>query len=479
MIDIFKSKRASSVLGLALDGSRLEAIVLRRSNGMLRVGPSVSAALALSPLTDDPELVGREIRNHLDKAGIRERACALCLPLRWLLTMQTKLPEIDEAEWPGFLQLEAERGFHSGPEELFTVQSIFKTPSGEKYATLLAAPRNNLASLERVLRAAKLKPATYGLSTAALQPPAETPERVITLLLRAGAIDLQVTGGGGIIALRSLDAAIETEGPQRRISADFIARELRITIGQLPGGFAEAPGKIRIFGQGEIVRQLITDISPRLTQMGLKIETPDRVSNASFDKALPPEMALSPALALAAVWVRGGARTPDFLPPRVQAWQQWIGSGMSKRRLIWAGEAAGALAGCVVLAFIIQAWEIHNLEGRWDHMSHAVTSLNGQQGLIQKFQPWYDRSYRNLRVLKKLCDAFPVDGEVWAKSVEIRDLHAVTCSGMAEDNAAFTRVHNNLMNDTNQISNLHAEVRGQKPMQFTVNFDWEGAPPNE
>src|SRR5580704_13706802 len=141
MIDLFKPKRAGSVLGLALDGNRLEAVVLRRSNGTLQVRQTASAALALSPLTDDPELAGREIRNALDTAGIRERSCAVCLPPSWLLTLQTKVPDLPEADRAGFLQLEAERGFHSGQEALFTVHSIFQAAVGENYATLMAVPR--------------------------------------------------------------------------------------------------------------------------------------------------------------------------------------------------------------------------------------------------------------------------------------------------------------------------------------------------
>src|SRR5271170_4910701 len=150
MIDFFKSKRGASVLGMALDGNRLEAVVLRRSNGTVQVRQSVVAQLALSPLTDAPELVGREIRNHLDQAGIRERRVAVCLPMSWVLTLQTKVPELSDADRASFLQLEGERGFHSGPDTLFSASSLFKTPGGETYATLLAAPRNHLATLEQV-----------------------------------------------------------------------------------------------------------------------------------------------------------------------------------------------------------------------------------------------------------------------------------------------------------------------------------------
>ena len=119
MIDLLKKQRASSVLGLTLDGNRLEAVVLRRSVGALQLQQTATAALALSPLGGDPELVGREIRNHLDQAGIRERRCVVGLPLSWVLTLQVKVPDLPEADIEGFLQIEAERGFTSGHENLF------------------------------------------------------------------------------------------------------------------------------------------------------------------------------------------------------------------------------------------------------------------------------------------------------------------------------------------------------------------------
>jgi hypothetical protein len=100
----------------------------------------LTASLALSPLSGDTQLVGREIRNHLDQAGIRERYCALCIPLNWVLTLHTKLPDLPEADIASFLLIEAERGFHSGHENLFIAHSRFRSASGEQHATLMAIP---------------------------------------------------------------------------------------------------------------------------------------------------------------------------------------------------------------------------------------------------------------------------------------------------------------------------------------------------
>jgi hypothetical protein len=472
MIDLFKSKRAASVLGMTLDGNRLEAVVLRRSNGTVQVHQSFVAELALSPLTDAPELVGREIRNHLDQAGIRQRRVAVCLPLGWVLTMQSKLPELSDADRAGFLQLEGERGFHSGPETLFSASSLFTTPGGETFATLLAVPRNHLATLETVLRAAKLKPVTFGVGVTALQPPADDKERVIALSIRTNSVDLQVSGGGGIIALRSLDGAIENQGAQRRISSELVAREIRITLGQLPNGIAEGPGKIRIFGQGEMTRQFVTDISPRLAAMGLKTEAVERVSSFNFDKPLPSEIAASPAVALAAAWVRGANTNPDFLPPRVQPWQQMLSSGMSKKRLVWAAEAAAVAVFCVIVAFAWQQWQIVTLTSKWKAMEPRVTELTTDQDQIKKFRAYYDRTFRDLRILKRLTDSFPDEGSVSVKTIDVRDLANVTLAGVAKDNDSFVKVFGKLSDDTNEISHLHPEVRGQKPMQFTLNFQF-------
>ncbi|MGH7952456.1 MAG: hypothetical protein ACREFE_11140 [Limisphaerales bacterium] len=110
-INFAKRKWLTSLLSLSLDGSRLEGVVLRRTNGALQLQQTFSAALTLDPLTAAPELVGREIRNHLEAAGVRERHCVVGVPLKWTLAAHTELPPLPEADAASLLQLEAERGF--------------------------------------------------------------------------------------------------------------------------------------------------------------------------------------------------------------------------------------------------------------------------------------------------------------------------------------------------------------------------------
>src|ERR1041385_1667854 len=166
---MFQRQPGSSLLGLSFDGSRLDGVHVRRTNGAVEIKKDFAATLSLDPLTAEVELAGREIRNQLDAHHIRERWCAVCLPLNWALTLTVKLPEIPEEDVADFLQIEAERGFAYGPEDLMVAHSRFATAKGEKFATLVGIPREHVTRLDAVLQAAQLRPVTFSLGITALQ----------------------------------------------------------------------------------------------------------------------------------------------------------------------------------------------------------------------------------------------------------------------------------------------------------------------
>jgi hypothetical protein len=261
---LFKRQRPSAVLALALDGSQLDGVVLRCTNGSVQLLQSFSATLALDPLTADAELVGREIRNHLDAAGVRERNCLVCLPLKWAMTTHIEIPELPEADVPGFLQIEAERGFHSDMETLFFATSRY-TLAAKQNATLVGVPRHNVVVVEKVLEAAKLKPLSFSLGITALQrPAADASHCVMALVIGETNVGLQITCGGGIAALRTLEGTIEAEGGRRTLHADVVAREARITLGQLPAELREKVRSVRIFGPHDFALQLADELELRL-----------------------------------------------------------------------------------------------------------------------------------------------------------------------------------------------------------------------
>ncbi len=109
-------------------------------------------------------------------------------------------------------------------------------------------------------------------------------------------------------------------------------------------------------------------------------------------------------------------------------------------------------------------------------MAPRVQELEATQQRIRQFRPWFDDSLRSLSVLRLLTEAFPEDGVVSAKAVEIRDQGTVTCSGLARDNQALLKTMEKLR-AAKPVADLKVDqIRGKSPMQFTFDFRWtEGA----
>ncbi len=464
------------VLALALDGSRLEGAVVRRSNGSLQVKKGFTVSLALNPLTDDPQLVGREIRNHLDQAGVSQRRCIVALPASWVLSLQTKLPDLPDADIGSFLEIEAERGFPYSPDLLSTTSSQCEAGDGARYVTLLAIPRNHLLQLEKALRLAQLRPLSFMPAMAALQNPQdEASDGTVALAVGENSLGLQITCGGGLVAFRALEEAAHADASQKEIDADQLARELRITLGQLPTEVRERLRKVRLFGRGEAVRRLAATLGSQLTPPGLPVEIVQAYAPNEFSKRLPPEVPVSAAVSLAARFLTGAKPPFEFLPPKVSSWQQFAVK-VSSRKFATAGAAAAAILFLIAATFLYQHWRLSRLKATWATMEPKVAELDAMQQQIKRFRPWFDDSFPSLSILRSVTTAFPEAGVVSAKTIEVRTPATVTCTGIANDNQAFLKMLDQLRADR-QVNDLKVDqVRGKTPMQFTFNFQWrEGA----
>ncbi|MGA2247716.1 MAG: hypothetical protein ABSH48_22245 [Verrucomicrobiota bacterium] len=466
-----KRKKLASVLGLVLEGGKLDGVVLRRNNGALQKSQSFSAALTLDPLTAAPELVGREIRNQLDAAGVRERDCVVGLPLKWVLTAQTELPPLPAADAASLLQLEAEKGFHADPQTLQVSSSRCALAGGKKLVLFGGIPTAHVAVLDQILTAARLKPASFALGIAALQVAGEEKsDGVLALAIGEATVALQVTAGGGVAALRALEGAIETEGSHRTLHTDVVAREARVTLGQLPSELRAQVKSVRIFGPRELAQQLADELELRLESMGLKVETVPAYPPGTFGVTLPPDSPPSPAFSLAANALTG--RTPpfEFLPPKPTLVEQFV-TKYSSGPLRTTGAVAAAAAAIILALLLFQQFQLWRYGNQWKRMAVRVTALNQVQDQIRQYQPWYGGNYRSLQILRELALAFPENGVVTAKVIGIRDDGSVSCSGIAENNAALLPVENKLSSSAG-VSDVHLESsRGNKPpIQFVFSF---------
>jgi hypothetical protein len=162
----------------------------------------------------------------------------------------------------------------------------------------------------------------------------------------------------------------------------------------------------------------------------------------------------------------------EFLPPKVSAWQRMTSKyAPGKLRKVAALAAAAVLI--VAGLFGYQQWQLSGLRDQWLGMSRNVKELETVSGQISQYRPWFDTSFRALSILRQLTLAFPDDGSVTAKTVEIRDMNHVICSGNAENYAALIRTVHHLGTNSG-VSDLVPQTRGKTPVQFTFEYRVNG-----
>jgi hypothetical protein len=264
---------------------------------------------------------------------------------------------------------------------------------------------------------------------------------------------------------------LELEGGKKILHADLVAREARISLGQLPSELREAVRHIRVFGPRDLAQQLSDEMELRLEPLGLKVETVVRYGDLKLGIPLPPDATVTPALSLAAARLAERRATFEFLPPRVTAWQQ-LATRYSSGKLRMGGAAAAGVGLIVAAAFGFQQLQLARLQVQWRGMAPKVRALEMVQQQIRQYRPWYDENVRALTILRQLTQAFPDDGVVSAKTVEIRDLSTVTCTGQTKDYQALLKTLDRLRG-TSGISEVRlSQIRGKSPMQFTFDFRW-------
>ena len=459
-------KRLASVLGLAFAEGHLRACQVTRAKGVNEVVKAVSAALTLDLLHPESELVGREIRNHLDAAGIRERHCVLALPAGWIMSQHTIVPDLAPEDAISFLQIEAEKGFPCDPAQLQIARSFHRS-GGVSYVTQLAVRKEQLEQLAAVVKAAGLKSVGFSLGLAAL-PEVISPagKGRITVAVEPKGATLLISAGGGIAALRTCEASVESEVGEQVVNGNAIARELRITFEQVPADLRAEIKQLSLCGDETMSRQLAEKLTHWAGAEGLTVTRSPGSQHPISDQI---------AEQVAARWLASEGPDLEFLPPHPGRWTMMM-ARYSSKRLATAGFAVGGVAILALAFFSWQEFRRWSLHSEWDSMANEVKALDVVQDRIREFRPWYDESFRNLTILSRVTECFPDNGSVTARSVEIHGISSqtVSISGTARDNASLLRTLDQLRK-VKEIQAVKVEqIRGKVPAQFTFTFRWKG-----
>ena len=255
------------------------------------------------------------------------------------------------------------------------------------------------------------------------------------------------------------------------MNTGLVAREVRITLGQLPADVRTAVKQIRVFGPRDLAHQLADELELRFESLNLEVEAVSAYAPNQFGVSLPANTPVSAACSVAASALAGHKAHLEFLPPRVSRLQEFT-SRYGTGKLRKAGAVAAAVLLLVVGAFGFQQFQLWRLQSRWSAMSARVGQLEQMQTNIKTYRPWFDESLRNLSILRELTMAFPEDGAVTAKTVEIRSPNVITCTGTAKDNAALLQTVTRLRKAANVADVKVNRLQGTSPTQFTFDFHW-------
>ncbi len=143
------------------------------------------------------------------------------------------------------------------------------------------------------------------------------------------------------------------------------------------------------------------------------------------------------------------------------------------RRRRWAAAAVAAAIVLPVVTFIVRSHIESSLDAEWNGMRRKVTELDSLQQRIRQFRPWFEPAPQSLQIVEGLAAAFPDQGDVWAKSVQIVDGTKVTCAGFARNQSSLLAWFDRLRARKDVTGLQVQQVRGENPIQFSITYKWE------
>jgi hypothetical protein len=464
--------KSETLLGLSFDGDWVTAASVTRAGNRAVVRQIGRWQMVLDVLSSDPPLVAREIQDELEARGIREKRCVVCLPLKWALTIGVDLPDIEGDDIDSFIALRAEREFPFAPDELALASSLHGIGGDSPGALVAAMPANHIDTIATICKAAQLRLVGITVGIAEVIQSSHDGQE-IALLISSSGVDLGIAAADGFIVLRSLVDSPRTNHGEVEFDSDVIARQLRISLSQLPGSLLQEGAPIRIYGPPAAVADAMEELREPLAAQGMRVELAPGPGADTAESATGQEEshATPGAIAAAANKLLGHESEIQFQAPHTNALTKFI-NRVSARSTLWLGGVAAAALLIFGFLFLYQHVKLIRLEARWSELAPQVEEVETLQANVRAFRSWFDNSAISLTIAKKLTNAFPEDGSVWATSLSIVDRERVVCVAKAENDAAWLGVHEALRNTPGVNDVKLTQVRGSSPYQFSLSYRW-------
>lgn len=487
-IQKIQERGPSTVCGLSFNAGHAHAVTVEKLNGTIRTArATASIPFDLDAEGDDPETRGRELRTKLDAAQVVENRVAVVVPLKWVMTSQIVAPNVGPEDLQSFLELQVEQEFPLPPGEVAWSHCLVPTPDGATLATLAGVPRTKLDRLDRILAAAGLQVVSVSLGLSRARESLVAGDRAaVNLWFAANAVGVEIRSESDVIGLRWIEDATtatpaqsgETDsdhgGNAGRLDDALLFRELRISLGQVPAAIRQGIRTLRLWGPDASVEAFRTVLGARLRNLGIVHLEAGQLPEGA-DGSVTDRGAVYAAWGAAADRLENQRRSFELLPPKVNRFQQIldrVGTGSNRGR-IGIGIAVLALA---ALTFWYQGHKLARLERIWAELEPDATEVDAIQAKIRQFRPWFSSRAESLEITEHLTRAFPEEGSVWARNLEIRDNGKVFCAGLAKDSESLLGMLDELR-AMPQVSELTVQqVRGEGQVQFAFGYSWNTNP---
>jgi hypothetical protein len=449
-----KHWQTQSALAVTLDPSRTTVDHVRVDAGAIHVVRSMELPLGADAVVAEPEKAAAQLSALLAAHGIRERRCVVCVPPAWALTSSSDVPALAGDDLQGYLELRAEREFPVPVQELRLTHGTCGLPDGKQQLTLAAVSLKRFGAVEKMVQAAggRVVSLSLGLDRCVREEKTAT----LHLIAQTDHVAAVVAAGHGISVLRAFPGTAESAG----FDPAGFSREIRITLGKLPGPIREAVRHVRFDGAPRAVQPLFDQVAQPLQTLGLECAAPG---------AEPPPA----AQAAAARFLAGQPVAFEFVPTQPGRWQS-VSRHLDSRNRRWLlGLCATACLGLATAFFVRSSLE-NRLNAEWQGMRRTVGDLEGLQQKIRQFRPWFETAPQGLHALETLSAAFPDQGEVWAKTIQFSgDPMKVNCAGFAKNQAALMGFVDRLRARPDVQGVQIQQVRGENPLQFSLTYKWE------
>jgi len=466
------------VLVVSLTSKLFSFVLAESSRGKVVLKKTGMIPLRVNPLVDDVDVVGCELKEHLDKNGISDSSCILCLSLDKLMLKQWSIPDIDDEELQDYVEVQVEQDFGFGDDELAMDYTTFIHTDTTRSVVALAALNNSFERLKSIVKASGLKLISASCGCAELSNAVNDSSSHLILSCDAAGVNMTVGRGDELFMMRQLTQKNDITATSVSTVVNETVRQLKISFSQLPPSLVSEISSVDIYGDKIIAEPLFDAINTKLPKLSVELKDCALLTDNNSSEQVELKMDMMPdQISTAANYFAG--KEPAFeLVAQKRALFNFKGALPSSKIASWA-TIAGAVAVLVLLiSFISVKWELSSLRSQSEDIAAEYRASTKLKSRVKYLDRWFSTKTKSLDVLKEVTLAFPESGSVWATSFIISEDNEVEISGKATSQKAWLEMQENLRRSKSvkdlMVRQSTERVNDREPVSFGFRFYWVG-----